>query len=94
MSTQVIHNKDMHRFERPISGDDIAAAYYRIDEEGRLVLVHTEVPSQFGGQGFASRLARGLFEIARTEGWKLVLRCPFMQSWFSRHSEFGDVVAG
>lgn len=94
MNASIVHNKDMHRFELPISGEDIAAAYYRVDENGHLVLVHTEVPSEYSGQGIASKLALGLFEMARTEGWKLVLRCPFMQGWFSRHPEFGDVVAG
>jgi len=93
-ATRVVHNAARHRFELPISGETIAAAYYRLDEEGRYVLTHTEVPSEYAGQGIGSRLARGLFELARANGYRLVLRCPFLQVWYARHAEYGDVVDG
>jgi predicted GNAT family acetyltransferase len=91
---QVVHKVGQHRFELPIEGEAVAAAYYRRDDQGRFVLTHTEVPSEYEGRGLASALARGLFEIARAQGYKLVLRCPFMQGWYARHPEFGDVVDG
>lgn len=92
---QVTENRAMHRFELSIEGGSgaIAAAYYR-DEDGVLVLTHTEVPSEFGGQGIGSRLARGVFDILRATGRKAVLRCPFMGAWYAKHPEYGDVVAG
>ncbi len=93
-SAQVVHNIAEHRFELPIEGDAIAAAYYLHDDEGRFVLTHTEVPSEYAGQGLASALALGLFEMARAKGYKLVLRCPFLQSWYAKHRDFGDVVVG
>jgi predicted GNAT family acetyltransferase len=93
-SAQVVHNVGQHRFELPIEGEAIAAASYRRDDEGRFVVIHTEVPSQYEGRGFASALARGVFETARSKGCKLVLRCEFMQGWYARHPEFGDVVDG
>lgn len=74
----VIDNPDQRRFELPIKGDAIAAAYYLRDDNDHIVLTHTEVPSEYGGQGLASTLARGVFDIARARGDKLVLRCPFM----------------
>ena len=82
------------RFELALDGDDIAAAYYRRDQNGHLVLTHTEVPSAFGGRGFASILARGLFDIARERGEKLILKCPFMAAWYAKHPDYSDVVAG
>ena len=95
MDEQVTENAAMHRFELPIEGGDgaIAAAYYR-DEDGVLVLTHTEVPSEFGGRGIGSRLARGVFDILRTTGRKAVLRCPFMGAWYAKHPDYADVVAG
>ncbi|MBA2919574.1 GNAT family N-acetyltransferase [Sphingomonas sp. MAH-20] len=93
-SAQVLHDPGKHRFELPIEGEAIAAAYYRRDDEGRFVLTHTEVPSEYEGRGLGSALARGVFEIARAQGFRLVLRCPFMQRWSARHPEFGDVVDG
>jgi predicted GNAT family acetyltransferase len=93
-SAEVVDNAAQSRFELPLDGDDLAVAYYRRDENGNLVLTHTEVPSEYGGRGFASTLAQGLFAIARARGEKLVLKCPFMRAWFARHPEYADVVAG
>jgi predicted GNAT family acetyltransferase len=92
---EVTENAAMHRFELPIDGGDgaIAAAYYR-EEDGVLVLTHTEVPSEFGGRGIGSQLARGVFDILRATGRKAVLRCPFMGAWYAKHPEYADVVAG
>ena len=91
---EVVDNPAEHRFELPLEDDAIAAAYYRRDENSHLVLTHTEVPSEFGGRGFASTLARGLFDLARARGDKLVLKCPFMAAWFAKHPDYADVVAG
>jgi len=90
----VIDNPDQHRFELALDGDDVAVAYYRRDENGRLVLTHTEVPSEYGGRGFASILAQGVFEMARARHQKLVLQCPFMGAWFAKNPNYADVVAG
>ena len=93
-AAEVVDNAAQHRFELPIEGEAIAAAYYRRDENGHLVLTHTEVPSEYGGRGLASTLARGVFDIARARGDKLVLKCPFMGAWFAKHPDYADVVAG
>jgi uncharacterized protein len=91
----VFHNAAQHRFELAIEGSDaLALAYYRDDANGHRVLTHTEVPNAFSGQGLGSRLAHGVFEDARANRIKLVLKCPFMAAWFARHPEYGDMVAG
>jgi hypothetical protein len=87
-------NSTHHRFEIALDGEDVAAAYYRRDENGHIVLTHTEVPSEYGGRGIASALARGVFDMARQRGDRLVLKCPFMAAWFAKHSDYADVVAG
>lgn len=93
MTSEVIDNPDRHRFELLIEEDEIAAAYYRV-EDGRVVLTHTEVPQQFSGQGIGSRLARGVFDAIRASGRKAVLRCPFMGAFAARHPEYSDIVDG
>ena len=92
---EVIENPERHRFELAIDGsDEIAAAYYRVDSNGHLVLTHTEVPSEFSGQGIGSRLAQGVFDLIRASERKAVLRCPFMGAFYARHPEYSDIVAG
>ena len=93
--SEVIENPERHRFELVIDGsEEIAAAYYRINNDGNLVLTHTEVPSEFSGQGIGSKLARGVFEMIRASGRKAVLKCPFMGAFYSRHPEYFDIVVG
>ena len=90
----VRHNPARNRFELPIEGEALAICVYRRDEEGRYVLLHTEVPDDYAGQGLASTLAKGLFAMARAQGFSLVLRCPYMAAWYARHPDYADVVAG
>ena len=46
-----------NRFAAHIDGKTAFLAYYR-RMPGKLVLVHTEVPAEFAGQGIRSRLVR------------------------------------
>lgn len=75
----------------PISDDLIAAAYYRI-EDGVVILVHTEVPFEYSGQGIGSRLAEGVFELIRASGRKIMPKCTFMARFSARHPEYRDLV--
>jgi glutathione S-transferase len=88
----VTENPAQNRFERPLPGDAIAAAYYR-HADGTLDFIHTEVPSEFGGQGVATDLARGTFDLLRQSGRKAVLTCPFMVRFANAHPEYADVIA-
>ena len=92
-SENVRENSALHRFELPLDGGAMALAYYTIDD-GQLVLTHTEVPTEFSGQGIATRLARGTFDLLRQSGRKAVLKCPFMGHFFATHPEYADIVAG
>ena len=93
MNAKVTENTELNRFELPIADGVLAAAYYRIENE-RVVLFHTEVPQEFSGQGIASQLARGTFELLRKTGRKAVPKCPFMSWFIVAHPEYADVVAG
>ena len=93
MDAEVKENTALHRFELPLDGEAMALAYYTLDN-GQLVLTHTEVPSEFSGQGIATRLARGTFDLLRQSGRKAVLKCPFMGHFFATHPEYADIVAG
>ena len=93
IDTTVRENPALSRFERPIHDTAIAAAYYR-DAQGKVAFIHTEVPTEFSGQGIATELARGAFELLRGSGRKAILICPFMAHFANTHPEYADVVAG
>lgn len=91
--TRVRENAAAHRFEMAIGPGALALAYYR-EDDGLVVLTHTEVPSEYSGQGLGTELATGVFDLIRQSGRRAVLKCPFMGNFFARHPEYSDIVAG
>jgi len=88
----VVEKPQESRFELALDGGTALVAYQR--DGDRLVLLHTEVPSEFSGQGIGSRLAKGVFDQIRASGRKAVIRCPFLKEWLTRHHEYDDIIDG
>jgi predicted GNAT family acetyltransferase len=86
----VVDNGETGRFEITIGGETAYQEYSRGPAE--LVLVHTEVPSALSGRGLASRLTRHGLELARREGLRVALVCPFALGWVDRHPEYRDLL--
>lgn len=62
------------------------AAYYRMEGDV-VVLIHTEVPFEYSGSGFATKLADGVFAILRERERKGAPRCAFMSRHAAQHPE-------
>ena len=93
MEDRLINNRSLNRYELAISGDAVAVAYYSI-EDGRVVLRHTEVPFEFSGQGYGTRLARAVFDTLRSEGARVVATCPFMALFAARNPQYAAILDG
>ena len=92
MDNKVTDNPELSRFELTIPGsDDPALAFYRLDPDQHITLIHTEVPEALSGQGIGSRLAQGVFDLIRASGRKVVPQCPFMRAWLDRHPAYADL---
>ena len=59
MESDIRDNPSMSRFEMPLGDGALAVAYYKV-EDGRIVLLHTEVPQERSGLGYGSRPAHGV----------------------------------
>jgi predicted GNAT family acetyltransferase len=92
MNAEVRDNPAQHRFELPLDGDAIAAAYYRIVND-RLLIVHTEVPRAFSGKGIGTEMMKGVGERLRESGRKAAPVCSFAVRFFNEHPEYADVLA-
>ena len=93
MTNTTIHitnNEKEQRFEMPV-GDDFAVIAYRW-QNGKLALMHTEVPPQAEGKGLAGKLAKFAFEQARQQQRKVLVYCPYISSYLKRHPEYNDLV--
>lgn len=91
MSNNVRDNTERQRFELDADGHIAFSEYQRAG--GVLTIMHTEVPAALGGQGIGSQLVRGLLEIARAQGLKVVARCPFVAGYIDKHPEYADLRA-
>jgi hypothetical protein len=65
VESDIRDNPAMTRLEMPLSDGALADAYYKV-ENGRVVLLHTEVPQELSGMGYGSRLAHGVFRSVAT----------------------------
>ena len=93
MYEKVEENVPQKRFELRISDGALATAYYHVDGV-RVVLIHTEVPAEFSGQGIATELAHGTFRLLRETGRSAVPKCTFMSRFVALHPEYAELVAG
>ena len=91
MSPEVVDVPARSRYEATVDGDLAGFAEYRL-VEGATVFTHTEVFDAYEGKGVGSALARGALDHVRSEGRKLVARCPFIGAFVERHAEYADLV--
>ena len=89
MSNNVRDNTQRHRFELDADGHVAFSEYKRAD--GVLTIMHTEVPAALGGKGVGSALVRGLLDIARAQGLKVVPKCPFVTAYIDKHPQYADL---
>ena len=51
--------------------------------------MHTVVDDKYEGEGVGSTLARGALDDVRRDGeLEVVVECPFIKEWISRHSDY------
>ena len=87
---QVTNNTSAGQFEILEDGKLATLAYS--ERDGKLYLIHTEVPRELGGRGYASALARTALDFARQNQLTVVPYCPFVRAYLKRHPEHASFV--
>ena len=87
---EVVDDRDNKRFVVERDGS-VAQLVYR-DEGDRLIITHTEVPEELGGQGVGGRLVRAAAERAAAEGLTVHPWCPFARRWLRKHPDVADTI--
>jgi uncharacterized protein len=90
MASEIRDNTEQHRFELDAEGGT-AVMYYRL-AAGVITLQHTEVPAELNGRGIGSALVRGVLDLVRSRGLKVIAKCPFVAAYMGRHPEYNDLV--
>jgi predicted GNAT family acetyltransferase len=78
------------RFEIDQNGE---AAYLEYSLSGNVLeLIHTEVPKDLRGQGFASSLAETALQWAKERNLKVDVVCPLVAAYIEKHPEYSDLI--
>jgi predicted GNAT family acetyltransferase len=82
---QIIDNPAKSRFELIAEGQLAELVYHQRGD--RFVVIHTEVPSEFGGRGLGGVLMMAALERAERENLTVVPLCPFARAWLEHHPD-------
>jgi hypothetical protein len=91
LAVAVVHNVAARRFEAVVEGG-LCRADYRITGDV-MRLVHTEVPYDLEGRGFAGAVVRGALDYSRANGLKVAPGCSYVRAYMRRHKETHDLLA-
>jgi predicted GNAT family acetyltransferase len=86
----VVHNTAAKRFEIGLHGRIAFSKYLLVGE--KIIIEHTEVPSELEGKGIATRIVRTALDYARAQKLKVMPLCPFTAGFSHRHPEYKDLV--
>jgi predicted GNAT family acetyltransferase len=90
MADEIRDNPARGRFEMD-AGDGVAFVNYKL-VPGVITLTHTEVPQELEGQGNGSKIVRGVLDIVRARGLKVVPACGFVAAFIRKNPEFQDLL--
>ena len=86
----LIKNEENDRFEMIVNGQTSFIDYK--ERNGKIYLVHTEVPGELSGQGVASSLIEKTLHYIEENGCKLVALCPMVVAYIRRHAEWKRIL--
>ena len=72
-------------------GADEAELTYSVISPQLIIADHTGVPDAFRGTGAGLAMVTRMVADARTEGFKIMPLCPFVNATRKKHPDWGDV---
>ena len=76
--------------------DEAGKAVGEIDipkrDENRVDITHVFVEESLRGRGYAQALMQTAYDYIKSQGKKIVAKCPYAIAWFKKHYECQDIV--
>lgn len=89
-SPEIVHETDATRFAAYVDGHEAEVTYRLRDQT--MVIEHTDVPDELGGQGLAGRLVAAAVAHAAAEGLTVAPWCPYARRWLERNEDAAATV--
>ncbi len=70
----------------------LAEMTFVISGKDILIIDHTSVSDELGGQGAGKKLLKGIVDWARQEDRKIIPLCPYAKAQMERNEEYHDVI--
>ena len=92
---EITHNRSDARgeYRATVPDSDVIGRLTWVARGGARIADHTIVPPEIGGRGVAAALVDALVADARSEGFKIVPACSYVDAQFRRHPEWADLLA-
>jgi predicted GNAT family acetyltransferase len=84
---RVVDNQEELRYELWLGEELGGEIRYTRDDDGKVVLVHTDIEPKLEGQGLGSVLVKGALDDLRERGIEYRVICPFVAAYLRRHPQ-------
>jgi predicted GNAT family acetyltransferase len=92
MTTEVVQDASMNRFDLLVDGESAGRLDYQV-RENTIVLTHTEVDPDRREEGLGGELVRGALNLIRAEtDYRVVPSCPYAADWIEKHPDYEDLL--
>lgn len=92
MEIKQVNNEDKGFFKAIEEEKQAGKMTYSWAGTERFIIDHTEVDSEFNGQGVGKKMVLAAVDFARTNNKKILPLCPFAKSVFDKVEEIRDVL--
>ena len=89
---QIEHDTHSHRFTAQLASGTAMLSYAPAGSDV-LDLFSTYVPPADRGRNVAAQLVEAALSYARTEGFRVIPTCWYVDLWIRRHPEYADLLA-
>ena len=90
-AADVVRNAEASRYELVVDGAVRGIADFRVEPDGRVAFVHTEMDRTLRGKGFSPVLVARALDDVRASGRRAVSRCWYVTKFAREHPEYADL---
>ncbi len=92
MEIQQVNRESKGFFKAVSDGKEAGRMTYSWVGNDKFIIDHTEVNSEFNGQGVGKKMVLAAVEYARENNLKIIPLCPFAKAMFDKNPDIREVL--